>query len=293
MPAPHTHRTRTSTGAITTTTNTQRYPDRTATCATLFLDEYALHGNAFNPDTGKLAEYKELSHSSDGPVWIESSCEEIGRLFQGYKLIKGTNTCIWIRKCDIPRGKRATYLRIVCAHRPEKENPFRLRWTAGGDRIEYLFDASTKTADLATAKILFNSVLSTRDARFMGMDVKDFFLGTPLKDFEYMRVARDIIPDAIMDLYNLWAMVEPDGYLYIRIERGMYGLPHAGRIANDALVEYLAPFGYKPCALKHQVYGNTTRMTSCSHLLWTILVFGTHSAPRSINWSLFCAKNTR
>jgi len=29
----------------------------------------ALHGNAFNPDTGELAEYKELSHSSDGDLW--------------------------------------------------------------------------------------------------------------------------------------------------------------------------------------------------------------------------------
>ncbi|MBV5280410.1 MAG: hypothetical protein J0651_03970, partial [Actinobacteria bacterium] len=161
--------------------------------------------------------------------------EEIGRLFQGYKIIKGTNTCYWIRKNDIPRGKRATYLRIVCAHRPEKENPFRLRWTVGGNLIEYEFDASTKTADLQTAKCLFNSVLSTKDGRFMGMDVKDFFLGTPLKDYEYMRVARHTIPDA--------------GYLYVRIERGMYGLPHAGRIANDALIEYLEPYGYKPCAL--------------------------------------------
>jgi len=29
----------------------------------------ALHGNAFNPDMGELAEYKELSNSSDGLLW--------------------------------------------------------------------------------------------------------------------------------------------------------------------------------------------------------------------------------
>ena len=248
----HSHRTRTSTGSITqmaaAAMRTALFPD----------GEYALHGNAFNPDTGKLAEYKELSQSSDGPVWIEGSCEEIGRLFQGYKVIKGTGTCFWIKKCDVPRGKRATYLRIVCAHRPEKDNPFRIRWTVGGDRIEYLFDASTKTADLSTAKCLFNSVISTENARFMTMDVKDFFLGTPLKDFEYMRVARHTVPDTIMDLYNLWDMVEPDGYLYVRIERGMYGLPHAGRIANDALIEFLAPHGYKPCDLTPGLWKHDT-----------------------------------
>jgi hypothetical protein len=238
----HSHRTRSSTG-------TPRRPPtihqaHAAADTPVYPDEYALHGNAFNPDTGKIAEYKELSLCSDGSYWIESNCEEIGRLFQGYKKVEGTSTCIFIRKRDIPRHKRATYLRIVAAHRPEKENPFRVRWTCGGDRIIYPHDASTKTADLSTVKCHLNSVISTRNARYMTLD-----LGTPLVDFEYMRIPRHCIPDIIMDLYNLWDMVEPDGYIYVRIERGMYGLPHAGRIANDALIAFLAPHGYHPCAL--------------------------------------------
>jgi hypothetical protein len=31
-----------------------------------FTDHFALHGNAFNPDTGQLAEYSELSKCSEG-----------------------------------------------------------------------------------------------------------------------------------------------------------------------------------------------------------------------------------
>ena len=244
-PRRHNYRTRTSTG---TPRRPPQHQAHAATATAFFPDEYALHGNAFNPDTGKIAEYKELSLCSDGPYWIESNCEEIGRLFQGYKHVVGTNTCIFIRKADIPRHKRATYLRIV-ADRPEKENKFRVRWTCGGDRIYYEFDASTKTADLPTVKCHLNSVLSTLNAKFMTLDLKDFFLGTPLVDFEYMRIPRHCVPDVIMDLYNLHDMVEPDGYIYVRIERGMYGLPHAGRIANDALIAFLAPHGYHPCPL--------------------------------------------
>jgi hypothetical protein len=30
--------------------------------------QFALHGNAFNPDTGKLAEYRRLSQCSKGPL---------------------------------------------------------------------------------------------------------------------------------------------------------------------------------------------------------------------------------
>jgi hypothetical protein len=40
--------------------------------------------------------------------------------------------------------------------------------------IDYPGEVSTKTADLCTAKLLFNSVISTPDAQFMTGDLKDF-----------------------------------------------------------------------------------------------------------------------
>jgi hypothetical protein len=143
---------------------------------------YALHGNAFNPDTGKLAEYWELSQCSEGSLWQESNCEEIGRLAQGYGAIKGTNTMFFIAASAIPKGRKATYLQVISALRPEKVNPRRVRWTAGGDKIDYPFDVSTKTADLTTAnKLLFNSVLSTPNAKLLAANLKDFYLGTPME----------------------------------------------------------------------------------------------------------------
>jgi hypothetical protein len=84
----------------------------------------ALHGNAFNPDTGKLAEFLELSKCSQGTLWQQSNADEIGCLAQGHGTIKGTNTIFFIDPRQIPKGRRkVTYLRVVCAHRPEKETP--------------------------------------------------------------------------------------------------------------------------------------------------------------------------
>ncbi len=120
-----------------------------------------LHSNAFNPDTGELAEYSELSRSSDGHLWQASNIDEIHCLAQGHGHIEGTNTMFFIPVSAIPRNKKATYLCIVCAHRPEKTVPHHVRWTVGSNRVEYDGDVSTKTADLITAKLLFNSVLST------------------------------------------------------------------------------------------------------------------------------------
>ena len=42
--------------------------------------------------------------------------------------------------------------------------------TAGGVQLEYKGDGSTKTAGLETAKIVFNSIISTPGAKFMTMD---------------------------------------------------------------------------------------------------------------------------
>jgi hypothetical protein len=87
----------------------------------------------------------------------------------------GTNAMHFIHKNQIPKHKTPTYIRVVCAdRRPEKPNPKRVRWTAGGDRIDYQGNKTCKTADITTTKLMFNSVLSTHNARFMGVDSRIF-----------------------------------------------------------------------------------------------------------------------
>jgi hypothetical protein len=90
----------------------------------------ALHGTAINPDTGNISEYRELSKCSEGQAWKESNIEEIGRMFQGLgkdsPMPSGTNTMHFIHKHQIPQNKTPTYIRVVCADRPEKPNPKRV-----------------------------------------------------------------------------------------------------------------------------------------------------------------------
>ena len=122
------------------------------------------YAQSCSPRHGKVAEYPALLQSSDGHHWEQSCCEEIGRLAQGFPpAIQGTDTLHFIKFDAIPAGRKATYLRLVVADRPMKENPRRVRFTVGGDKQDSVPEnISTKTADLVTAKILFNSVLSTK-----------------------------------------------------------------------------------------------------------------------------------
>ena len=109
----------------------------------------------------------------------------------------------FIFKHEIPKGKIPTYLKIVAANRPAKANPRQFRWTVRGDRILYLGDKRTKTADFKTFKIICNSVISTPDSRFITIDIKNFYLNTPLACFEYMKITVKYIPDDIIEAYNL------------------------------------------------------------------------------------------
>ncbi|WP_281640541.1 Ty1/Copia family ribonuclease HI [Aurantimicrobium minutum] len=200
---------------------------------------------AINPDTNLPAEYRELRKSKDGEYWEQGMCNEIGRLFQGYKEIKGTNTCRWIKVQEMPKDRKATYVRIVVADRPLKAEPRRVRITVGGDKVDYPGEVSTKTTELVTCKILLNAVVSTPGAQFMTMDLKDFFLGNPLPRKEYARIPVHLVPAHIVELYNLQDY-EHDGHYYIEISKGMYGLPQASRVAYDALAPRLKDAGYTP-----------------------------------------------
>ena len=77
---------------------------------------------------------------------------------------------------------------MVVDYRPQKPDPNRVRITAGGNIIEYPGELTTRTADLTKSKILWNSVLSTQDTKYMCIDIKNFYLVTPLDIFEYMSI---------------------------------------------------------------------------------------------------------
>jgi hypothetical protein len=78
------------------------------------------------------------------PYLAALNANEIGRLAQRLDAIKGTNTIFFIYPSARPKDRKVTCLRVVSAMRPEKANPYRIRWTVGGNKVEYPFDVSTK-----------------------------------------------------------------------------------------------------------------------------------------------------
>eukprot|EP00804_Cyclotella_cryptica_P001979 CCRYP_007399-RA/>CCRYP_007399-RA protein AED:0.38 eAED:0.38 QI:0/0/0/1/0/0/2/0/385 len=147
------------------------------------------------------------------------------------------------RRFDIPHDGTVTYARIVVDYRPQKEDPNCVHITVGGNLINYPGELTTRTADLTTANILWNSTISTPGARFACADIENMSLQTPMDRYKYMRIKADLIPDAFRDAYNLWDKIY-NGYVYMEIRRGCYWLPQADILANKLLKQRLATDGY-------------------------------------------------
>jgi hypothetical protein len=167
--------------------------------------------------------------------WSILSANKFGRLANGVGgRIKGTNTIKFIHKRNVPnkRMKDVTYGKFVCTIRPEKKETHRTRFVVGGNKINYPGEMETPTAEMMVTKLLFNSVISTHGARFMTMDIANFYLKTPLKCPEYVKIKLSDIPEEIIVKYKLHNLANADGSVYIKANRGMYGLPQLGLIAN-------------------------------------------------------------
>jgi hypothetical protein len=66
------------------------------------------------------------------------------------------------------------------------------------------------------------------------VDIKNFYLNTPLTRFEYMVINLSSLPQEIIDEFGLLELAH-DGRVNIEIQKGMYGLPQAGILANKLL----------------------------------------------------------
>ena len=188
-------------------------------------------------------EYRHIiKHGRFKDVWTKSGANEFGKLFQGIgkidgtQRVKGMDMCHWIHKQQIPANKKTTYACICCDIRPEKNEEERTRITADGNQLEYEEIGSTKTVGLETAKILFNGIISTPGAKCTTMDIIYMYLNMSLKDFQYMRFHIDIIPDEVINEYNLRDKVDNGGWLYtVKFESPFMGLK---KVANLPMYNY-------------------------------------------------------
>ncbi len=75
----------------------------------------------------------------------------------------------------------------------------------------------TWTADIATSKLHWNSNLSTQQAKYMCLDLKNFYLSAPLDWCKNMRIPISIFPAWIVAQYDLLHKVIK-GHIYLEMQ---------------------------------------------------------------------------
>ena len=85
-----------------------------------------------------------------------------------------------------------------------------------------------------------------------------------------MSVSINDIPDEIIREYDLKTKATKDGMVYIKANHGMYGLPQAGRLANELLEKRFNRHGYHQSTLC-LAFGYTSGDQCNVHSWWKIL----------------------
>ena len=150
-----------------------------------------------DPTTGASLEYRHIIKGPTKSIWENSFANEIGRLAQGVgtRIPSGENTIFFIPKYKVPSVITVTYGRIVDEIRPQKAETYRTILTVGGNLIHFPGDVTTPTVYLITANLIFNSVLSTKNAKFMCADIANFYLNNTMNRYYYMKLPLYIIPE--------------------------------------------------------------------------------------------------
>ena len=127
----------------------------------------------------------------------------------------GTNTVFFVKNSAIPKERVVTYAQLFAIFCPHKSEVYSVRCTVGVEKLDLPSITTTNCASLTTSKILINSNLSTPNAIFLTLDIKEFYYYTYIARFEFMKLALDIPLPKIVDQYNLNGLACPASLVYL------------------------------------------------------------------------------
>ena len=219
----------------------------------------------FDPQGRKLSIDRLITNPDTAPVWSQALENELGRLSNGFqKRVKAQQALEFIHHSEIPSDRKVTYANFVCDFRPLKSEKYRVRMTIGGDKLDYPDATASPTASLIETKLLLNSVISDHKkygSRFCSIDIKDFFLTTPMARPEYLRIHSKYFSTAFRTEYKLEPKIHSDGFVYCKVVKGMYGLKQAAILAYKLLLKRLENDGYVPIPLTNGLFKHKQRKT--------------------------------
>jgi hypothetical protein len=109
-------------------------------------------------------------------IWMTAFRKEFGSMCQGNNKTgtNGTNAIFIMDPKDvsnIPKDQPPTYAKVVVAYRLQKEGPNCIQITARGNLVNFPSELTTQNTNITTAKLHWNSVLSTPNAKYVWLHI--------------------------------------------------------------------------------------------------------------------------
>jgi hypothetical protein len=141
--------------------------------------------------------FKLMQDPATLDVWMRVFGKDFGGMCQGKEKTRTKKTdAIFVMDPkdvpNIPKDQPPTYAKIVVTYHLQKEDPYQIRITAGGNLFNYPGELITCTADMTTAKLHWNSVLSTLKARYMCLNIGNVYLTAMLDRYKYMKMPNSL-----------------------------------------------------------------------------------------------------
>ena len=196
---------------------------------------------------------REARRGPDATLWRQEEHIEFVKLLDDHQVMRFIN----------PRNKPTD--RLASYYNPQvrvkvKDNVVkrRVRGTYGGNLSDYQGETAAFTADLTTVKLLLNATVSEEGARFMTLDITDFYLCSPLERPEYMRIHRRDLPHETLLKYKDSLIFDGD-FAMVEVTKSIYGLKQAGIIAQRRLIDLLARHNYNQAPNTRGLFTHATR----------------------------------
>jgi hypothetical protein len=199
--------------------------------------------------------FKTAIRGTDKIHWEKAAVKELRKLL--YPLPKlPTPTMRFIKWADKPTDRTASYYNPQVKVKTVNDKiDRRVRGTYGGNVTDFTGNRTSNTADPQTVNLLLNAAVSEK-AHLVIMDIKDFFLGSPLEKPEFMILTKSQLPQEIIEEFKMQIDWNEDNNALVQIEYSLYGLPHAGRISAIKVDNLLKRHGYHQCYSTPCLYHN-------------------------------------
>ncbi len=213
---------------------------------------------AIASDIESPASYGVALAGPNASLWAAGFAAEI------HRLVVKTKTGKFVSANTKPPHQRVAYARIVCRlkQRLHDHPEYRVRITYGRTtpgESSYSGDLAAYTASIATVKLLFNATLSEM-AHLLTSDITDFYLGTDIASPEYMWIPLKYFSSELIKKYNL-DLLQHNGLVLMELNKSIYGLPQAGILSQQKLIQHLNFHGYTECPHTSCLFQHATRNT--------------------------------